>query len=524
MRDHGHEHGLHRQVVPLPVQRRTVQQHPAGAQGVLDEQRPALVQAHEHPVGAPRFHRHVAIEPGPAHVVHASERGVGAVQGAHHQELAVLAAEIGEGLECVAGDRRRRETRRAPRQRHEQGAAGLHVVPQQGGVFVCKHACVGHHDEHVVLQRALRETRRGDRIDAVVLRRQRAQRGGEKRRGAAAAVGADHQHRARLRALDHQVARVVHRQVVAGRQFGGDAVAPGRQFQSFEGHLGRFAGSHRNLPFARRGTVEPERHGPFRCLVRVASHAGDEVARYRRPGQPVHAQVALGRGRHVVEHQLQRRARSEVREPGRQGALLDVGDHVHGDRQFGAPREAVHRAHQLAVVQGEGPGFQRGHAPPNGVAVQRRFLDDFHDAPGRHQLRHVAGAEVRDHGAGRNLRALPALAVAHGGREVHDDDVQAGGLGHQVLHRALQSGSGERQRQQHQHADAQRQQQQVLQLLRQHPARLAGFQEHHRTERLPVGIGGREPVQPDRHADGQESEQECRRQKGHRSRLCRNSR
>ena len=180
LRDQRHEHRLHRQVVPLPVQRRAVQDHPAGAQGVLDEQRPALVQAHEHPVAVQGCKRHVAVEPGPSDIVHLHQRGVGAVQRAHHQELAFPAAEIGERLEFVPGDRRHRKSRRATRQRHQQAAPGLHVAAQHGGVFVLQHAGVGHHDEHVVFQGAVREARCGHRFDAVVLCRERAERGCKK--------------------------------------------------------------------------------------------------------------------------------------------------------------------------------------------------------------------------------------------------------------------------------------------------------------------------------------------------------
>ena len=146
---------------------------------MLDEQRPALVQAHEHPVAGLRLHGNVAIEPGPPHVVHQPQRGVGPVQRAHHQKLAFPAAEIGERLERVPRDRRFRQARRDPRQRHEHGAPGLHVTAQQGGVFVRQYPGVGHDDEHVVFQGAVGETRGGHRLDAVVLCRQGAERGCE---------------------------------------------------------------------------------------------------------------------------------------------------------------------------------------------------------------------------------------------------------------------------------------------------------------------------------------------------------
>ena len=56
--------------------------------------------------------------------------------------------------------------------------------------------------------------------------------------------------------------------------------------------------------------------------------------------------------------------------------------------------------------------------------------------------------------------------------------------------------------------DPQREQQQVLELLREHAARLAGLEEHRRAEFLLVRVVGRQPVQPERQPDREQADQE----------------
>src|SRR5690606_18427075 len=60
---------------------------------------------------------------------------------------------------------------------------------------------------------------------------------------------------------------------------------------------------------------------------------------------------------------------------------------------------------------------------------------------------------------------------------------------------------------------------QVLELLREHAARLAGLEEHERAEALLVRVVRGQPVQPQRQADRQQTRQERRREQAHAANL-----
>src|SRR5690606_9228144 len=73
----------------------------------------------------------------------------------------------------------------------------------------------------------------------------------------------------------------------------------------------------------------------------------------------------------------------------------------------------------------------------------------------------------------------------------------------------------EHEREQREHGDPEREQKEILQLLREHAARLARLEKHQRAELAAVRIRRRQPVQPQRQADRQETCEECGREQCH---------
>ena len=157
------------------------------------------------------------------------------------------------------------------------------------------------------------------------------------------------------------------------------------------------------------------------------------------------------------------------------------------------------------------PGFRARNAAAH-RAGRRRGVELVHDRNatpfGRREHHAIRRAQVAQNRFGLIERALPAIAVLHRQRRVEHDRMQPR-VRVRARHDALgEQRPGEREHQRDEQQNAQRQQQPVAQRPLGGALRLARLEEHQRRERMLRRIRARHAVQPDRHADREQAEQE----------------
>ena len=423
------KHGLHREVVPRVVERRTPDHDPSGALSLLRHRHPPVIEAGQDAVRGSGLQRPVSKEP---HVgeVPAARR----LERLEHRVTVVEKADRSAAPDRAIDGRAQgaREQARIARrptavlaEHHEQAAAALDEAPQGGARLTGRKGDVVENHDRWLLEGRRAQARRRDRLDLELGHGADRQRPGEvKARIAAGAIRLDQEHDDRTGRREDEVEHVVLGKPIRAGDAGAHHAAQIRlrQRKGREGDRRRAVRSDAHRLGLNHVTVDFEgdrqRGDGAGALVRQARGnrdalligkplAGERDRRHRHVG-------GIGGG------DRDRREHGAFRKMQILGPLPAHSLEVRDQDGFAALQGRL-RKEALSQLQGWSEA-RRARADAGGVEgreearlVGRRLDALFRILREQHERRPIVAGEPLDGLTGGAARSFPVVAVMHAG-------------------------------------------------------------------------------------------------------------